>query len=79
VTPPSSLVRTAKTASALACCGLSLLLKFHQMFALLYLRMFVRALRNRHPSVTVNNLEGVKRGAKIASYSDYQRHRRDAK
>ena len=79
VTPPASLVRTAKTAAALAGCGLSLLLKFYQMFALLYLRMFVRALRNRHPSVTVNNLEGVKRGAKIASYSDYQRHRRDAK
>ena len=38
-----------------------------------------RALKRRHPSYTMHDLDGVKRAANVASYTDYQRHRRDAK
>lgn len=78
-TYPRSSLRVANAAAQAAGCGLSVLLKFGQMLGLIYLRGFVRQMRGRHRCVTVNNLEGSQRGAKIASYSDYQRHRRDAK
>jgi hypothetical protein len=54
-------------------------LKFYGMFAWLNLRTFVRAIRGRRSSYTMHDLEGVKRGANVASYADYQHHRRDAK
>jgi glycosyltransferase involved in cell wall biosynthesis len=57
--------------------GQSLL--FYQVFARLELRTLVRTLKGRHPSYTVRDLDGVKRAANVASYTDYQRHRRDAK
>jgi hypothetical protein len=54
-------------------------LQFFGTFARLSLRTMVRALKRRHPSYTVRDLDGVKRATNIASYTDYQRHRRDAK
>jgi glycosyltransferase involved in cell wall biosynthesis len=54
-------------------------LQFYTVFARLGLRNFVRKLKRRHPSYTLRDLEGVKRAASVASYTDYQRHRRDAK
>jgi glycosyltransferase involved in cell wall biosynthesis len=45
----------------------------------LYLRRLVRILRNRNPAFTVAELDGIKRGAKVTSAADYQRHYRDAK
>jgi glycosyltransferase involved in cell wall biosynthesis len=54
-------------------------LKFYGMFAWLNLRTFVRAIGGRRSSYTMHDLEGVKRGANVASYADYQHYRRDAK
>jgi len=52
---------------------------FFSMFGLILARTFARRLRNRPPAFTVADLEGSKRAAKVTSYADYQRHRRDAK
>lgn len=79
VTPTASALRVAIAAAEAVGPGLGVLFRFWQLLGFVYLRRLVRFLRGRHPCVTVNNLEGMKRGAKIASYSDYQRHRRDAK
>jgi glycosyltransferase involved in cell wall biosynthesis len=54
-------------------------LPFYAVFARLGVRTLVRTLKRRHPSYTVRDLDGVKRAANVASYTDYQRHRRDAK
>ena len=54
-------------------------LQFFGTFVRLSLRTMVRALKRRHPSYTLRDLDGVKRAANVASYTDYQRHRRDAK
>lgn len=52
---------------------------FYSMFGLILLRTITRRLRNRPLAFTVADLEGSKRAAKVTSYADYQRHRRDAK
>jgi hypothetical protein len=52
---------------------------FYSMFGLILLRTIARRLRNRPPAFAVADLEGSKRAAKVTSYADYQRHRRDAK
>ncbi len=52
---------------------------FYSMFALILLRTIARRFRNRPPAFAVADLEGSKRAAKVTSYADYQRHRRDAK
>ena len=52
---------------------------FYAALGLLYLRRINRCLRNRHPAFSAADLEGSKRAAKVTSYADYQRHRRDAK
>jgi len=54
-------------------------LQFLGAFVKLNLRTMVRTLRRRHPSYTVRDLDGVKRAANVASYTDFQRYRRDAK
>jgi glycosyltransferase involved in cell wall biosynthesis len=54
-------------------------LQFYAGFARLGLRTFMRTLKGRHPSYIIRDLDGVKRAANVASYTDYQRHRRDAK
>lgn len=53
--------------------------RFCVIYARLNLRTFVRALRGRRPGYTLHDLEGVKRGKNVASYTDYQRHRRNTK
>jgi hypothetical protein len=53
--------------------------QFYAGFARLGLRTLMRTLKGRHPSYTIRDLDGVKRAANVASYTDYQRHRRDAK
>ena len=58
--------------------GIAETANFYSVVALLYSRRIVRSLRNRHPAFTAADLEGSKRAAKVASYADYQRHRRDA-
>jgi len=57
----------------------SQLLQFYGIFARAALRTMVRTLKGRHPSYTIGDLDGIKRAANVASYTDYQRHRRDAK
>ena len=76
VTPLGSLWRDGLGARKIA--GLSHA-KFYQALVWLYSRKIVRTLKNRHPGYTCADLVGAKRGAKIASYNDYQHHRRDAK
>jgi glycosyltransferase involved in cell wall biosynthesis len=53
--------------------------QFYAGFARIGVRTLVRALKARHPSYTIRDLDGVKRAANVASYTDYQRHRRDTK
>jgi glycosyltransferase involved in cell wall biosynthesis len=53
--------------------------RFYVIYGWLNLRTLVRALRGRRSSYTMHDIEGAKRGANVASYTDYQRHRRDAK
>lgn len=52
---------------------------FCLIFCWLNLRMLVRLLRGRCSNYSLHDLEGVKRGGNVASYTEYQRHRRDAK
>jgi glycosyltransferase involved in cell wall biosynthesis len=54
-------------------------LQFYAGFARLGLRILVRALKGHHPSYTIRDLDEIRRAANVASYTDYQRHRRDAK
>jgi len=54
-------------------------LQFLGIFARTNLRAVARTLKRRHPSYIVRDLDGVKRAANVASYTDFQRYRRDAK
>jgi hypothetical protein len=53
--------------------------KLYAISGLLCLRRIVRTLKNHYPSFTMADLENTKSAAKLASYADYQRYRRDAK
>ena len=53
--------------------------KFYSSWALLHCRRALRRAKNRHPAFTVADLDQGKRATKVASYAEYQRHRRDAK
>lgn len=55
------------------------LLQFYWLFARAILRTIVRTLKRRHPSYIIGDLDGIRRAANVANYTDYQRHRRDAK
>jgi glycosyltransferase involved in cell wall biosynthesis len=77
VTPLGRLWRTRRSIRRIA--GVRESIKFCVIFAWLNLRTLMRLLRGRRSSYTMNDFEGVKRGATVASYTDYQRHRRDAK
>lgn len=77
VTPLTMLWRHGRTLRADLSSGE--LRKFYQIFAWLLLRTTIRKVRNYNPGFTVAELPGTKPAAKIASYADYQRHRRDAK
>ena len=79
VTRLAQLRRTGRSIFQISGGGLRASIKFCVIFGWLSLRALVRVLRGRHSSYTMHDLEGVKRGANIASYTDYQRHRRDAK
>jgi len=77
VTPGSELLRNRRDLTQVV--GVAGLTTFVSMVGLNVLRAINRRLRNRPAAYTVTDLEGSNRGAKIASYADYQRHRRDAK
>ena len=79
VTPLAQLWRTRRSIRRVAGVDFSESIKFCVIFGWLNLRTLVRVLRGRRSSYTMHDLEGVKRGANVASYTDYQRHRRDAK
>lgn len=79
VTPLAQLWKTRCLISQIQGLGFRAGIKFGAIFALLNVRTLVRTLRGRRASYTMHDIEGVKRGASIASYTDYQRHRRDAK
>ena len=79
VTPAADLWREGHALRDRAGIGLSQLGNLYSVCASLYLRRAVRYARNRHPAFTAVDLEGSKRAAKVTSYADYQRHRRDAK
>jgi glycosyltransferase involved in cell wall biosynthesis len=79
VTPLAQLWRTRRSIRRITAVGFRQSIKFCVIFGWLNLRSLVRALRGRRSSYTMHDLEGVKRVASVASYTDYQRHRRDAK
>ncbi len=79
VTPLAHAWRTGRSIRRITGVGFRESIKFCVILGWLNLRTLVRALRGRHASYTMHDLEGVKRGANVASYTDYQRHRRDAK
>jgi GT2 family glycosyltransferase len=79
VTPLAQLWRTGRSMGRITGTGFLELMKFCVIFGWLNLRIIVRALRGWRSSYIMHDLEGVKRGANVASYTDYQRHRRDAK
>ena len=79
VTPLAQLRRTRRSIRRITGVGFRDSVQFCALFGWLNLRTFVRALRGRHSRYTMHDLEGVKRGSNVASYTDYQRHRRDAK
>jgi glycosyltransferase involved in cell wall biosynthesis len=79
VTPLAQLWRARRSIRRVAGVDFRESIKFCMIFGWLNLRTLVRALRGRRSSYTIHDIEGVKRGANVASYTDYQRHRRDAK
>ncbi len=79
VTPLAQLWRTGRSIRRIAGVGFRDSIQFCVIFGWLNLRTFARALRGGRSSYTMHDLEGIKRVANIASYTDYQRHRRDAK
>jgi len=79
VTPLAQLWGTRRSIRRVAGVDFRESIKFCVIFGWLNLRTLVRVLRGRRSSYTMHDIEGVKRGANVASYTDYQRHRRDAK
>lgn len=79
VTPLAQLWGTRRSIRRVAGVDFRESIKFCVIFGWLNLRTLVRVLRGRRSSYTMHDLDGVKRGANVASYTDYQRHRRDAK
>ena len=79
VTPWGDLWRHGRSLSHCEDLGAADQSNYYVAWALLHLRRVMRTLKNRHPAFTVVDLDQTKRGAKVASYADYQRHRRDAK
>ena len=79
VTPLAHLWRASRFIRGIAGMDFRKSIKFFVIFGYLNLRTLARLVRNRSSSYTMHDLEGVKRGATVASYTDFQRHRRDAK
>jgi hypothetical protein len=53
--------------------------QFLGIFVRINLRAMARRVKMRHPSYIGRDLDGIKRAANVASYTDFQRYRRDAK
>ncbi len=79
VTPLAHLLRTTRCIHRNTGIGFRGSIKFCMIVSWLNLRTLMRVFRGRHSSYTLHDLEGFKRGANITNYTDYQRHRRDAK
>ncbi len=79
VTPLANLWRASWSIRKIAGIDLRKSIRFFVIFGWLNLRTLIRLIRGRCSSYTMHDLEGVKRGATVASYTDFQRHRRDAK
>jgi hypothetical protein len=79
VTPLTRLWRNGQAVHKITSVRFTQLLQFYGLFAGLYLRTMMRTLKRHHPSYTANDIEGLKRAANVARYTDYQRNRRDAK
>lgn len=79
VTPLAQLWRTLGYIGRIMDTGFRSSIRFCVIYGWMNLRTLARALQGRRTSYTLHDLEGIRRGQNVASYTDYQRHRRNTR